>query len=101
MRGVIDFVAIVVISVALVVRAAFLAGASPVVAGLAFALGIAVTIGASVYVNIRNANRYGRRVWEEAQHSDLDEPVVGSHRARVRRGRGRGVHEASFSGLEG
>lgn len=101
MRGAIHFVAIVVISIAMVVGVAFLAGVSPVVAGLAFALGIAVTIGASVYVNTRNANRYGRRVWEEAQHSDFDEPVVGLHRVRVRRGRGRGVHEASFSGLEG
>lgn len=68
---------------------------------IAYAGGVVVSIAASVVVNTRNANRYGRHIWEESQHSDFDEPVVGSHRVRVRRGRGRGVHEASFSGLEG
>jgi hypothetical protein len=83
MRGAIHFVAIVVISVALVVGAAFLAGVSPVVAGLAFALGIAVTIGASIYVNTRNANRYGRQVWEDQGGMD----GVPRHASHMRRDR--------------
>jgi len=77
MRGAIHFVAIGVISVLLVIGAAVLAGVSPVVAGVGFAVGVAVTIGASVYVNTRNANRYGRQVWEDqggmdgvARHAD-------------------------------
>jgi hypothetical protein len=100
MRGAAHFVAIVVISLALVVGVAFLMGASMLAAGLGCFVGIAVTIGASIYVNTRNANRYGRQVWDECQHLDFDEPAIGSRRARVRRGRGRGVHETPFSGSE-
>jgi hypothetical protein len=65
MRGAVHFVAIVVISLALVVGVAFLTGASMLAAGLGCFVGIAVTIGASIYVNTRNANRYGRQVWED------------------------------------
>jgi hypothetical protein len=64
MRGAVHFVAIVATSLALVVGAAFLMGASMLAAGLGCFVGIAVTIGASIYVNTRNANRYGRQVWE-------------------------------------
>jgi hypothetical protein len=71
MRGAVHFVALVVISLALVVGVAFLMGASMLAAGLGCFVGLAVTIGASIYVNTRNANRYGRQVWED-QGGEMD-----------------------------
>lgn len=91
MRGAVHFVAIVLISVALVVGVAFLAGVSPLVAGLAFVAGIALTIGAAVYVNTRNANIYGRRVWEDQGGMD----GVASHAEHMRRDRVRRHPEAT------
>ena len=73
MRGAIHFVVIVVISVLLVIGAAVLAGVSPVVAGVGFAVGVAVAIAGSIVVNTRNAHRYGRKVWEDLEHSDFTE----------------------------
>jgi hypothetical protein len=68
---------------------------------IGYALGSFTVLLGAIIVNSCNAARYGREVWEEAQHSDFDEPdEIASRRVRVRRGRGRGFHETPFSGSE-
>lgn len=94
MRGAVHFVALLLVSVALVVAIAFLTGASRITATLAFFAGIGVTIAASIYVNTRNANLYGRQVWE-AQGGEMD--GVARHADHMRLDRVRRHPEAAVT----
>lgn len=100
MRGTFTFAFLLASILVVVAGAAHLAGASIITAVVACVCGAIFTMLAAIIVNTRNAAIYGRTVWDDGQHSDFVEPELGGRRVRVRRGRGRGAHATSFSGLE-
>jgi preprotein translocase subunit SecF len=65
MRGAISFVVLLLVSLAIVVILSLLAGTSVIAGALACIFGAAAAIGASIFVNTRNAHLYGRQVWED------------------------------------